>query len=385
MKKIIYLLSSLMLVFTACDPMEDVYDELDQLNPDVYKKNMSIELANKDYELLKGKTGVPSTVTSGHYFSSEEQAAALIPAILDKKYPQLGDGTSAAVDYNKLVYAFNSNKVAQNVSYTVTSEDYTAVGMRYGNFDSADDMIRFLEYKYPTPVETQLVVLTYDYYTGTTNTVTDSFYYLNGQWINVYHVTAANYDQVDRGRYDNFTSADDKLLPSFFNRFLSDNVFGANAGDIHYVSYLYYSGSAKQRIYTMMFDGVQWKAVTDNVIATSSLSFVKKDGIWKPDLTIRYTLVAADYQWIAANPALGTDAARSNLGSFGNFYQSNPNSSNYWSQAMINKAMGALLKYKYPNSEVGQKYQLTYAAYNGGNIVATVTMELQASGEYVAI
>jgi hypothetical protein len=381
MKKIIYLLSSLMLVFTACDPMEDVYEELDKMNPDVYVTNMNIELEKKDYELLKGKP-----VAKNYYFASEEEAAELIPAILDKKYPQLGDGTSATVGFNKLTFKFKGNQVSSVVKYEVSSDDYSALGHRYGNFDSSNEMIEFLEYKYPNAEENMLVVLTYDYYTGRTNEVTDSFYFMDGAWRNIYHVTDEDYAKVDRGRYDNFTSADDDMMPVFFNKFLSDNIIGANAGDVEYVSYAYYSNrKTTQNIYTMMFDGKKWNAVTENVAKGSSLAFAKKNGVWKPDLTIRYTLVAADYQWIAANPALGTETNRSNLANYGNFYQSNPNSSNYWSMDQVTAALGALIKSKYPNAEVGQKFQVTYAAYNSGNITGIITLELQANGEYKAI
>ena len=378
MKKIFYLISSLMLVFTACDPMEDVYEELDEKYPEVYTRDMSIELAKKDYEMLKGKPAAKN-----YYFASEVEAADLIPAILDKKYPHLGDGTSVAVAFDRLAYEFKGNKVSSAAFYTVKEEDYDAMGHRYDNFDSSNEMIEFLEYKYPDAADNMLVVLTYDYYTGKTNKVTDSFYFMNGEWENVYHVTDEDYALVDRGRFDNFTSADDDMLPVYFNKFLSDNIIGAEAGDVEYVSYAYYSNrKTTQRIYTMMFDGRKWNAVTENVTTNATLSFAKKNGIWKPDLTIRYTLVAADYQWIAANPSLGTESNRGNLANYGNFYQSNPNSSSYWSEEQIVAAMSALLKEKYPNAEEGQKFQLTYAAYNSGNITVTITLERQADGNY---
>ena len=381
MKKIFYLISSLMLVFTACDPMEDVYEELDKQNPDVYAKDMNIELEKKDYELLKGEP-----VAKNYYFASEQEAADLIPTILDKKYPQMGNGTSVAVSFEKLAFEFKGNKVSSAVSYTVTSDDYDAMGHRFDNFDSANEMIEFLEYKYPDAAENMLVTLTFDYYTGTTKRVKDAFYFMNGEWSNIYFVTEDDYALVDRGRYDNFSSADDDMLPVFFNKFLTDNIVGAEAGDVEYVSYAYFSGGkTTQKVYTMVFDGAKWHAVTENLTTAGVLAFAKKDGIWKPDLTIRYTLVAADYQWIATNPALGTETNRSNLANYGNFYQSNPNSSNYWSNDQIVAALAALLKQKYPNAEEGQKYQLTYAAYNSGNITATVTLELQADGSYKAI
>ncbi|PRY13639.1 hypothetical protein CLV24_1058 [Pontibacter ummariensis] len=384
MKKYIYLIVSFAaFTFTACDPMEDVYEELDQLNPDVYAPELAIELASKDYELLKGKTGVPAYVAKDYYFKSEAEAAELIPQILNSKYPQFDNGTSVTVTYNELVQKFNENTTSGVVKYTVTEEDYDALGERYPNFNSAEDLINFLEYKYPSPQENQLVVLTYDYYaSGSTSTLVGSFLYTNGEWVVAYHVTPENYDSVGNGRYDNFEAKDEESLPAYFNKFLSEKFLAAKTGEIKYVSYAYYSGRTSQEIYTMMYNGTKWVAVEATITVAKALQFAKQDGNWKPDLTVRYDLVAADYQWIAANPALGNESNRANLASYGNFYQSSTTSSNYWSPEAVLKALGALLKNKYPAAEEGQKFQLTYAAYKGGNIAVTVTLILE-NGEYV--
>lgn len=369
MKKLLYLLSSLMLVFTACDPMEDVYEELDNQKDPFKKTGLTLKLVDADYK------------TSGKFYASEEAAVAAIPSILNRAFPQLENGSSVTVEFKMLSEQFKNNTVSKWEKYTVTEEDYLANGFRFKNFSKPEDMIKFLNTKYTAPEANQLIVLTFEYFSGTTKTVTDSFYYIDGEWVNVYHVTPENYEAVGSGRYKNFVAADAELLPAYFNFFLSDKVFGAEAGDIEYVSYTYFAGgAASQRILAMTYTGDKWVALPQTRAA--SLKFSKKNGEWVPDLTKSYTLVAADYLWISQQTSLGTSAQLSNLANFGNFYQSNSGSPNYWSNSNIIAALGALLKNKFPNEEVGQKFNVTYAYYAGGNKVNTVTLIKRLSGDY---
>ena len=357
-----------MLVFTACDPMEDVYEELDSLEGSFKKEGLVLKLVDADYK------------TSNKFYASEEAAVAAIPAILQSKFPQLGNGSKVKVTFNLASPTAANNVVSGWSKYTVSDEDYLANGFKYKNFDSPDDMITFLNAKYPDAADNQLVVLTYQYYSGTTSTVTDSFYFVDGAWVNAYHVTPENYDAVGSGRFDNFESKDDALLPDYFNRFLSDVIYSAKEGDVQYVSYTYYGGGTNQKITAMVFNGTRWIAAPATQEAT--IQFGKKNGTWVPDLTKSYTLVAADYTWIASQPALGTTDQLKNLGDFGNFYQSWNGSPNYWSNNNIILALGGLLKHKFPNEEVGQKYSVTYAYYASGNKTNTVILIKRASGEW---
>lgn len=382
MKKYIYLIASFAaLTFTACDPMEEVYDELDEINNDAYTPEVTVELATKDYELLKNKAGVPANVYTDYFFASEAEAAEIIPQILNLKYPQFDNGASVEVTYNQKVYSFDNNVVSSTTEYTVTADDYDAVGMRFDNFTAAGDLIKFLNYKYPAAAEDQLVILTFDYYTGVTETRKDAFVFKNGAWIDAYYVSPADYAAVDRGQYDNFTSADDEMLAAYFDKFLRDNIVGAKTGDIQYVYYVYYSGSTQKKIYTMMFDGAKWVGVTSNVIAAKTIQFAKANDTWKPDLTIRYTLTSADYITISTIETVGTADNRSNLAKYGNFYQGSTTSTSYWSPAQVIEALGALLKQKYPQAEEGQKFQVTYTVYNSGAKDLTTTLQLE-NGEY---
>lgn len=383
MKKLVYLLSSLMLVFTACDPMEDVYEELDSKKT-TDKTRVETTLVKADYEVYKSDNTVPH-VAKELYFVNEDEAAALIPAILNKKFPHLGNGAAVTVNYNTLAYPGISNTVASWEKYTVTAEDYTANGEKFPNFNSSGDMVKFLGIKYTAPVEKQLVVLTYDYFANnTTTTITDSFYYLNGKWENIYHVTAADYASV-RNTFGSFSGSDAELIPEYFNKFLNNEVFGAKAGDVRYVSYYFYDSGSKtysQRIMSMGYNGSKWVSISNKLLTPAKLKFKKKENVWEPDLSTPYSFVTADYIWVAENPAYGTEANRKNLKDFGNFYQSNPNSSTYWSDEQIAAAIAGRLDVLFPTAEVESKYEVSFVAYKGGNTTRTMVFIKGANGKF---
>lgn len=386
MKKLIYIAASFMAILTtSCDPMEDVYDELDAMSPDNYKTDMTLTLSPADYEEVEDAANVPAYVWEDNYFASEQQAATVIPMILEAKYPQLGNGTTAAVTYQKLQFNYSDKGASARTSLVLTEkDDYALGGARYANFDSWEQVSTFLKAKFPADSvakpEGRLVTLTYDWYNSSipnprTNTRTRDYYFVNGQWEQTYKVTENDYAAFERNRYNNFTAADEKQLPAIFNKLLKENVL-AEAGNVHYVSYAYYNGSkTQQEVMPLVYDGNNWSQVMANITNQATLQFAKKNGIWVPDVTIKYSLVGADYAWIA-DPAngLGTESARTNLSNYGNF------STYSWTQEQIVAAIAALIKHKYPNMDEGQKFIVSYDTYPGG--VKELALILRASGSY---
>ncbi|MCX2739652.1 hypothetical protein [Pontibacter anaerobius] len=371
MKKFLYLICSLALTVTACDPMEDVYDELDAVNTESDLK-MALTLTPAHYKVVTNKT----------YFLSEEDAAAKIPAILDNKFPHLDNGTLATITYNSATTVFTNTYVSTEEEYTVTDEDYAALNFKYGNFDSADDMVTFLNYKYPNAEDKQLVKLTFDWYSGAASPSTqekiDHFFFVNGEWVDTYVVTEENYESVEHTKYS-FSSSDGANLDLYLDKFLRESVLGAKPGDVQYVSYAYYSSSSRttsQRVTAMAFDGTSWKSLKDSVTEEATLNLSKQKGIWVPDLSIRYTLVADDYGWIAQQEGIADATAIASLSRYRNFDVS------MWSTDNIVKALGTLMKKYYPNAKAGQKFSITYVIYAGGTSSTSIKIMLNESGNY---
>lgn len=112
----------------ACDPMKDVYEELDK-NPTAISADLDITLESDDYEL----SGIESAATYGS-FSNIDDAKEGIPNILTSKYPQLGKGSSAIVGYKLYVGSPEGlSDYTRADEYEVSEDDY------YNASDAAGD------------------------------------------------------------------------------------------------------------------------------------------------------------------------------------------------------------------------------------------------------
>ena len=384
MKKLLFLILSITtLGFSGCDPLDDTYTELGEA---LYTKEMNITLTNDDYKSLSSAPGIGSYVASSYYFKSEDDAGKFIPFYLAKKFPQLDDGSTAMVTYKKVILPFTDNNVSTRIAYTLLSTDYALGGTTFSNFDSWAQILKFLNTKYPSPANGTLATLTFTFYNSqilpSSNTITDSYFYKNGEWNDAYFVSLNDYTMVDRGRYNNFTPVDDAALNGYFDKFLKNKITGPNENDAIYVNYVYRVSANLQTVRAMKFNGINWVEVTGHVTVDQKVSFKRKNGVWIPDLSVKYSMTAADYTYIGDNSTAGTASSRANLKSFGNFYRLSSTSPNYWSDADLELAFGQLLKYKFPNAEIGQKYEITYLAYNGATGPAKIVLELQADGTY---
>ncbi len=114
MKKITAYILGLGMLISACNPMEDIYNELDQKeNP--YVERVELTLTDADYDLLE---------TSNSFFTDDEPAADYIPSLLSAKYPALDYGSSALVTYDFSVGYPDLSAYTGATYYNLTDEDY---------------------------------------------------------------------------------------------------------------------------------------------------------------------------------------------------------------------------------------------------------------------
>jgi hypothetical protein len=352
MKKIYYLLVVVVLGFTACQKQPN-------LAPTSYVTSMNLTLAASDYQLLPS-ADYPSKTLS---FNSYADANTFIPTILGLRDPQLGNGSTANVTFSLATPSIKvPDSLSSQSSYTVTSADYFAVtGNHYGDFE-ASDVLNFLVYKYPTPTPNQLAVLTYVLYTGSDNTVTNSFLYVNGGWIKIYQVSNAQYAVAGEGKYDQFSAGDLPHLVSYFNYFLKNDATiadTAQAKDIEYISYSYYASGNYQKVMALTYDGSNWGMITTQ----ATLPFIKNAGAWGSNAAIYYTLTTADTKLIAASN-VAPASLLSNLGSYGDFETS-------WTTAELDAAFILVLSTDFPTPKPNINYVVTYLLYTGGTDVPT--------------
>jgi len=160
MKRIVYLLAILGVVFTGCDPLEDINNDIDaQDNPIV--ASVDYTLTAEDYDELELGFG---------NFSSVDDAKTMLPSFLSGKYPYYGQGSSVNVGYD--LYIGSAEGVSDftgSDAYSLSNADYALTGSDafgfYPNVDPADEIPTVLDIAIAAPTEGQIVLAEYKQYT----------------------------------------------------------------------------------------------------------------------------------------------------------------------------------------------------------------------------
>ncbi|MGJ8758897.1 hypothetical protein [Polaribacter sp. HaHaR_3_91] len=161
MKKILLLLTVFSMVFTSCDPLEDIYEEVDA-NASGVAGDVVLTLTDEDYETLGLSYGS---------FNSEDEAKEALPGFLSDKYPVWGNRSTALISYD--LYVGNAFSVK---NYTLSLEDYATSGSTLLGFEvtttPADYLTDIIAGEYDEANEGDYVSAYYDQYTGSVFTVT---------------------------------------------------------------------------------------------------------------------------------------------------------------------------------------------------------------------
>jgi hypothetical protein len=360
MKKVIYLLIGLSLFFTACNPLEDIYEEIPSTN-EVLTGNLKYTLTDEDYTKEIDKGGHLELRFSN--FSSDTEAKELIPAFLIGEYPFWGEGSIAEITYK--LYAKKNDEKSLEI-YKVSSQDYADGGHTYGNFSKDYHITDFLNIKYPSPADRLLVSLTYKYYDGSVSTLNNGFLFNNGTWEMIQGFTNDEYNQMGES-YPNFSSEDEAYTKTPL--FLLDKFKFANkkAGDIEAVMYKLYVGGGVTEGYVAYFvyDGANWSKYENTINKALKLGFI--EGKWVPDNTIKYTLTNADYDFVGN-------------GRYNNF-DVRTGKDEFEESARLAKINTILLN-NFPADAEEQKYVISYKVYSGVNEVWEMKV-IKTGGVYV--
>ncbi|GHA36040.1 hypothetical protein GCM10007103_16880 [Salinimicrobium marinum] len=371
MKNSIYFLMLLVgLVFTGCEPMEDIHEDVDaELEARPNAGNQEYTLTDEDYEALGLEYG---------NFNSVEEANELLPEYLSELYPVLGRGSIANVTID-IYHPNRATEVENSTEHEVTEEEYEELGFNYGNFDSADDMQKFLDWKYADATAGDVVELTYKYYAGTTTERTTNFVLVDEQWTPA--VTLEREDYTDMGQsYPNFSNRED--AQSYIATYLGlNNPYAVEGDEVAVIFDMYSSGSTNTYVEVFTYNGSSWAAPVPGALVPTTLQFGHNGDEWEPDNTILYTMTAADFSLVGETLADEyTDPAWS-AGNYANFDRREGNR-NYWSDEMLLEAVNIVLNNVASNAEEGQKYVVYFEIYNGSAGVESLNV-IKQDGEWI--
>lgn len=159
MKKIVYLLTVVGLLFIGCNPIEDINNAIDaQDNPIIGSADYT--LTDEDYEELDLGFGS---------FSSIDDAKTMLPPFLADKYPFWGEGSAVNVGYN--LYQGSAEGVSDFTGsdiYQLTNSDYASAGSDafgfYPNTNATSKIPDVLASQIASPTEGQVVLAKYKQY-----------------------------------------------------------------------------------------------------------------------------------------------------------------------------------------------------------------------------
>ena len=348
MKNTFYILMLFIgIVFTGCEPMEDINEEIDEKISNV-EGSLNYTLTEEDYTDNLGLN-----FTS---FDSEDDARALIPGLLSDIYPALGMNSSVNATFN----IYDPIRVEE---YTVTTEGYEAIGLTEDYFSGMGDVIDFLEVQFPQAEEGDYVELTYTTLADQEAYMfADSDFELIGEELSEEYPepasSAAQYDNFERRESDDSYWSNEMILEAI-NVVLSENIDGVE-GQKYNVSYDVYTGESGTQSMIVQFNGNSYVAVG----GTS------------------YELNNDDYDLIGAELGEAYPGPAGNAAQF-NSFTIDEDSDNFWSMDMLLEAFTVVLMENYPDAVNGDKFELTYDVYDGSGVSTEVLAVINQNGSYI--
>jgi hypothetical protein len=159
MKRIIYLLAIVGVIFVGCNPLEDINNEIDAQNDPVVG-SAEYTLTDEDYDDLDLNFG---------NFGSVEEAKIVLPDFISGLYPHFGNGSSVLIGYDLFIgNAEGLSDFTGADTYQFENSDYALTGSDafgfYPNVDPTDEIPTVLDVQIMSPTEGQIVLAKYKQY-----------------------------------------------------------------------------------------------------------------------------------------------------------------------------------------------------------------------------
>ena len=208
-----------------------------------------------------------------------------------------------------------------------------------------------------------------------------SYKYVDGAWVTAqegyYLISDADFDSMGEesgqpGRYNNFGSSTppNDYLPTFLKLKFPYALEGTELD----VAYDYFSSSSGAQVRGNLYTKIDGEWVAYNSTISTVLQFGHDGNSWVPDNTIKYTLTAADYIYMADQLTGNADYDNVSLPNLANYSDYDYN----WEEWQIIESLGILANHLNPSAEEGQKYLFTYLLYDNG--INELSMKLIKTG-----
>ncbi|WP_462282063.1 hypothetical protein, partial [Salinivirga cyanobacteriivorans] len=316
----------------------------------------------EDYELSSNES-----VANYHNFSESSPADEYLAEIIDQLFlAEPGAEVEISYDFYNPLYVGDTLQ-----AYELDTSDYTN---SYNNFDDYDDIYLFLQGYISNAGRGDIIDLTYRWYDGYTDTLTNTFVYLgNDDWSITYVLNNDDYEAMGMTNYPNFSDIDvARHRIAIYLETLNTDVMEyqyAEEGDEAFILYDLYDDGLSQNIMHLNKGEYEWNVIGSLIQKTAALTASSEGWSFVPPIefiesdkapTREYTLTESDYELVGN----------------GNYYNFDvrPGANEELLSVRIDK-ISTILKANFSDLAVGDVFLVHYDIYNGSNETWDITLE----------
>jgi len=369
MKKILYIPLIGILLF-ACNPMQDIEDELERTFAKDDEKALFLSdkmvapeaytLTDEDYELSSNES-----VSNFKNFSNSALPKDYLPEILNQKFSG-ENAQSMMVTYDFYDPPFVDKENAREIQ----DEEYSGMGQRYSNFDDEDEaealiakLLDRTEYVEDAGTELTVQYIMFETYETRYIKINDDF---TAEVLDydsdAVEVTDDIYEATGNGQYKNFYRIGNALED--LAQYVQDNGIST---PIVYAATVYQNFLDEYAVF--VFNGSNWEPRQSVIEVTEELNYaLNEDDItqsyWWADPAIKITLTGDDYAIFPGDGSAGGTAR------YGNFDLRSGNVPGPDTAKLV-EMIGEMLDTNHSAVE-NQQYLVTYDYYDGSNGSASI-------------
>lgn len=297
------------LFFTACEPNDELYEELDR-KKQPYNDKVEYTLVETDYTRFGG------FIRDYLAFSDSFPSMDYIPDILKVRFVTLKEESTAQVTYDH--FNLHPDWWDAGFGYELTHDDYTLIGITSFTFSpgnlARNNVPFLLILLYPDAEEGDTHRIIYNYLLEGESLKNLDVYQFNGSswiWLETiedipyvgYELTDEDYGQL-HNEIGMFNSFNENFPPETYLPALLRNRFPyAVNGQEQVVKYRYYNGSQTVELIDKYHYNTNWEKVEYTETRTDQYIYGALG--WAFDPTVRFTLSSEDYQYLADIDPIG--------------------------------------------------------------------------------
>ncbi|MDO4695352.1 hypothetical protein [Porphyromonas sp.] len=288
------------LIFTSCDPMKDIYKDIDSKETAV-KKTASYELTGADYNTIAGLLGADNPHAAAfkakQAFDKNVTAQEMVPQLLKSKYPEWGKGSSVNVTYNEVLPIDSKIEALGKRAYvTLDKNELSALGINSLKDLKADQITAIIKAAIAKADSAKSILIR-----ATIDKENKLLFAVDGALAGKDYLMISweEFTQMGLGRHGNFSPSakPEDYIPTL----LAQKYPYAKEGDSHIMIYAFYNPTGK----TTSTEAVKYEKKNKvwtpaPTVHAKTSQFIHTGKAWIFDPTIEFELTPEDFAYLHA-------------------------------------------------------------------------------------